>query len=248
MSLPLPSGTTLEARLTARLARVRDARGRSLMLKRLSPRLRGEALAERMFAVEVHILRRLPRGLGPAYVAHGEDSAGPWLLEEYLLGHDLGAWITRYGAMPEPLVAQLFERGKACLRRLHEASDRRGALELIHGDVAPGNLLLSPALDLHLIDFDLGSVRGAPRPVDGRVRGTLHYISPRIARGEALAPADDTFALAMCMLFALTGAPPRTESGAALVLAAGEGPPTLPPIQDPALARALASALDLHPG
>ena len=205
--------------------------------------MRTEPIARAQLATEAAALQLLPSGVGAPYVAHGEDDAGPWLVEGFLEGCDLDTLIARKGRLPLGGVRSLFDSGLACLRTLHEAADPNGALALVHGDVSPGNLFVLPSGEVRLVDFELGSLRGVPRPDDGAFRGTLQYASPRVIQGTPPSPADDRFGLAACMLFALAATPPRTERGPLLLVAAGSAPPTVPPLGDRALEDALRLAL-----
>lgn len=246
MSPPLltaPAGYTLLEQFGPRWARVADANGTGRFLKRLTPRMRDEPIARAQLATEVAALQVLPAGIGAPYVAHGEDETGPWLIEGFLEGRDLGALIASTGPLPEAGVRSLFESGLACLRALHDAADPAGPLALVHGDVSPGNLFVLPSGAVRLVDFELGSLRGLPRPDDGSFRGTLHYAAPRVVRGAAPTPADDRFGLAACMLFALRGSLPRAERGPQLLVTCGEGPPTVPTLGDAALETMLRLAL-----
>lgn len=241
--VPAPAGYTLLEDIGPRWARVADAHGAGRFLKRLTPRMRTEALARAQLATEVAALQVLPTGVGAPYVAHGEDEAGPWLVEGFLEGCDLDALIARKGALPEAGVRSLFDSGLACLRTLHDAADATGSLAIVHGDLSPGNLFILPSGEVRLVDFELGSLRGMPRPDDGSFRGTLHYASPRVVRGAPPTPADDRFGLAACMLMALAGAAPRSANGPQLLVAAGSAPPPVPTLADRELENALRLAL-----
>lgn len=245
--VPAPVGYTLLEELGPRLARVADGDGAGRFLKRLTPRMRDEPLARTQLAAETSILQHLPPHVGAPYVAHGNDDAGPWLLEGFLEGCDLQVLVERAGALPEVGVRSIFESAASCLRTLHESADEAGPLELVHGDLSPGNLFVLPSGEVRLVDFELGSLRGLPRADDGAFRGTLQYASPNVVRGGAPTPADDRFALAACMLFALAGALPRPERGPQLLLACGEGPPSVPSLRDGELEHALRIALEPAP-
>lgn len=242
-----PAGYTLLDELGPRLARVADGDGAGRFLKRLTPRMRDEPLARAQLATEIAALQVLPPHVGAPYVAHGEDDAGPFLLEGFLEGCDLQALIEKAGRLPEAGVRSLYDSASACLRTLHEAADADGALALVHGDLSPGNLFVLPSGEVRLVDFELGSLRGRGGIVDGSFRGTLQYASPNVVRGGAATPTDDRFALAACMLFALAGELPRPERGPRLLLVCGESPPTVPQLQDRELEHALRLALEAAP-
>jgi WD40 repeat protein/class 3 adenylate cyclase/tRNA A-37 threonylcarbamoyl transferase component Bud32 len=75
---------------------------------------------------------------------------------------------------------------------------------IIHGDVKPGNLILTRGGRVMLVDFGLSSAPNARR-----VRaGTPGYRAPELAADGAPSPASDVFALAATAFALLTGAPP----------------------------------------
>ena len=245
--VPAPAGYTLLEEIGPRLARVADSDGAGRFLKRLTPRMRDEPLARTQLATEAAILQQLPAHVGAPYVAHGDDDAGPWLLEGFLEGCDLQVLVERAGALPEAGVRSIFESATTCLRLLHDSADSKGSLEIVHADLSPGNLFVLPSGEVRLVDFELGSLRGLPRATDGAFRGTLQYASPSVVRGGPPTPADDRFALAACMLFALAGALPRPERGPQLLLACGESAPPVPSLHDRELEQALRIALGSTP-
>lgn len=238
-----PAGYSVVEELGPRLARVADLDGTARFLKRLSPRMREEPLAQAQLATEIAALRVLPPHVGARYIDSGEDEFGPYLVEGFLEGCDLERLVRTHGPLEEGHVHALLRSGQECLRALHAAHDDDGPLEVLHSDLSPSNLFVLPSGHVRLVDFELGSLRGRPPLVDGHFRGTLHYASPSMVRGNAPTAADDHFALAASMLFALTGRAPRDAHGPQLLLAAGEAPPAVPERVSEALAAPLRALL-----
>ena len=79
----------------------------------------------------------------------------------------------------------------AWLRAMCEALDVLHRNGLIHGDVSPGNLIVS-GRDLVLTDYDFVSRFGEPIAAPG----ALLYCSPSHQTGQAASPSDDLYALA----------------------------------------------------
>lgn len=85
---------------------------------------------------------------------------------------------------------------------------------VIHGDLKPGNILITPDNQVKIMDFGLArrivpDVDDDTLPQDantsGGLSGTLGYLAPERARGEAPSPASDTFAFGLIFYEMLTG-------------------------------------------
>jgi hypothetical protein len=86
---------------------------------------------------------------------------------------------------------------------------RRG---LVHRDVAPGNVMVSPAGRGVLIDFDQTRLLGTAAPAGAGVIGTPGFVAPEevLEGSPTLAPAVDVYGLAAVAFALLTGRPPAS--------------------------------------
>jgi predicted Ser/Thr protein kinase len=91
---------------------------------------------------------------------------------------------------------------------LHVVHDRG----VVHRDIKPGNILLSPALSADreyrakLADFGIAYLIDSTRlTTPGTLVGTAAYLSPEQANGSAPGPACDVYSLGLVLLEALTG-------------------------------------------
>jgi serine/threonine-protein kinase len=91
----------------------------------------------------------------------------------------------------------------------HHAVDENGqAMEFVHRDVSPANILLSRTGHVKLTDFGIATVRSrAPTTEDGQVRGKLGYMSPEQVLGKELSGKSDVFTLSTVMTEMLIGEP-----------------------------------------
>lgn len=133
----------------------------------------------------------------------GRDEGGAWIAMEYVPGVDLKAVLD---AGPLPLGIAL-EIGIACARGLsyaHRARDARGrALQIVHGDISPHNVLLSFEGDIKLADF--GLARRAHTQVSGGLRGKIAYLSPEQVDGQVADTRSDQFALGVVLFEMISG-------------------------------------------
>ena len=84
---------------------------------------------------------------------------------------------------------------------------------IVHRDVKPGNVMITPQGTVKVMDFGIAravSDSAATMTSTAAVIGTAQYLSPEQARGESVDARSDVYSLG-CMLYELaTGAPPFT--------------------------------------
>ncbi len=96
-----------------------------------------------------------------------------------------------------------------------QAAHERG---LVHRDVKPGNILVTPTGKVKITDFGIAKAAdAAPVTRNGMVMGTAHYIAPEQALGHDAEPASDVYALAVCGYECLTGHRPFRSENAVTV-------------------------------
>jgi serine/threonine protein kinase len=87
---------------------------------------------------------------------------------------------------------------------------RRG---LVHRDVKPSNILVTPARRAILVDFGLVKTREEQITDAGRVVGTWRYMAPEQAKGEPVDARSDLYSLGATLYELLAGRPPFTQEG-----------------------------------
>ncbi|MEJ2048600.1 MAG: serine/threonine-protein kinase [Calditrichota bacterium] len=90
---------------------------------------------------------------------------------------------------------------------------------LIHGDLKPGNIIITPEGNIKLLDFGLSQLLDVPPP-NKNVAGTFPFISPEQLTGSPPNEQSDIFALGMIIYQLSTGVVPfRKENQAAQIYA-----------------------------
>ncbi|HEX6885038.1 MAG TPA: protein kinase [Planctomycetota bacterium] len=155
--------------------------------------------------------------------------SGDYLVLELIAGRTLHQ-VLQAGRVPR---AQALELG----RQLADVLAAAHAAGVVHRDLKPGNLMVTPEGTLKVLDFGLSRHSGraegeavadpdrrsdpagpeqegnedasgwSPSTSPGTVVGTLQYMSPEQARGEPVTAATDLFALGLILQELFTGEP-----------------------------------------
>lgn len=154
-------------------------------------------------------------------VQDGEDQ---WLVMEYVAGTDLGALVQRDGPLEPDTAAVLLAQAADALAAAHAAG-------IVHRDVKPSNILVTPEAQVKLSDFGIARAEAdASLTQTGLVTGSPAYLSPEVASGETAGPASDVWSLGATLFHALSGRPPYEVGGnlmGALYRIVHEDPPRL---------------------
>lgn len=121
-------------------------------------------------------------------------------------GIDLAEVITREGRLSP-------DRAVAIIAQAAQALDAAHAQQLVHRDVKPSNLLVTPNDFVYLVDFGIAQVGGAgarrPLTADGSAIGTFDYMAPeRVQGGPGVDGRADVYSLACVLYEVLTGQRP----------------------------------------
>jgi eukaryotic-like serine/threonine-protein kinase len=190
---------------------------RKVAVKVLKAELSGDAEFLNRFRIEARTTASLNHPGIAAVHDYGETASIPdgpedtaYLVMELVEGEPLAAIIAR-GRLNADRTLDLLEQAGNALQAAHE----RG---LVHRDVKPGNILVTPTGTVKITDFGIAKAAdAAPVTHSGMVMGTAHYIAPEQALGHAAEPASDVYALAVCGYECLTGHRPFLSENAVTV-------------------------------
>ena len=232
MEYAAPEGTTLVATLGGGsvfdVALVHDG-ARDVVCKRLSPGTAREPAARAAMVREARALTLAKHAALPALIRVGSDARGPFLIETHVAGVSVRGlvegWRARGEAVPPRLVAHVAEAAAIALAELHALADDAGPIALSHGDIGPDHLILGPLGEVRFVDLGAARFRGMEPSLETGDRGTLPFVAPEVARGEAApSAATDVYALAATLLFLAVGEPlTAAREAGAMLLEVGEG-------------------------
>ncbi|WP_149496932.1 serine/threonine protein kinase [Roseiconus lacunae] len=182
---------------------VHNVMGRECAVKVL-PLEKSTALSRDSFAREI----RLQAGLDCPYVVRafdaGQDGNVHYLVTEYIPGTDLRKLVRRGGALSMSHAALVVSQAARGLQYAHD-------IGLIHRDVKPGNILVTPdgrakVSDIGLATWSMG-LDDDPRA--GKIVGTADYLSPeQIRNPRSIGPASDIYSLGCTLYYTVTGKVP----------------------------------------
>ena len=133
----------------------------------------------------------------------GREGNIHYIVMELIEGRALSDYIKEQGAMPYPKVIALSKQIAAALSFAHKN-------HIIHRDVKPHNIMITPNGTAKITDFGIAKAVNAATIVDNTdgVIGSVHYFSPEQARGGYVDEKSDIYSLGIVMYEMLTGQVP----------------------------------------
>jgi eukaryotic-like serine/threonine-protein kinase len=206
--------------------------GRVVAVKRLRTDLASDATFQARFRREAQSAASLNHPAIVAVYDTGEEPATdgsgisqPYIVMEYVAGRTLRD-ILREGRKILP------ERALEITSGVLSALDYSHRAGIIHRDIKPGNVMLTPAGDVKVMDFGIAraiSDASSTMTQTAAVVGTAQYLSPEQARGETVDSRSDVYS-AGCLLYELlTGRPPFVGDSPVAVAYQHVREPAVPP-------------------
>lgn len=144
----------------------------------------------------------------------GKFDSTLYIAQEYVPGSNLNSFIQRRGALP-------LEEAVSILWQAASALQKAASIGLVHRDIKPDNLLLTPDGEVKVADFGLARARGKNQNLTavGVALGTPLYMSPEQVQGLSVDSRSDLYSLGATAYHMLSGRPPFSgETALALAM------------------------------
>jgi serine/threonine protein kinase len=164
-----------------------------------------------------------------------------YLIMEYIEGLTLDQLITAGGRLPDAVVAAYGLQLLDVLAAAH-------SLGVVHRDVKPANIMITPGGQVKLTDFGIAHVFGDANITNSGVMGTQAYMAPELFESVPATPPADLWSLGATLYHASHGSGPFDRGTAAATLRAIIIDDVPAPHCSPALAAAITGMLQRDPG
>jgi hypothetical protein len=198
--------------------------GRTVAIKILKDEYLGDpGFLERFRAEARHAALVNHEGIANVF-DYGEEEGSAYLVMELVPGEALSTILERERVLSTDRVLDIVAQTASALHAAHAAG-------LVHRDIKPGNLLITPDGRVKITDFGIARIADqVPLTATGQVMGTVQYLSPEQASGHPASPTTDIYSLGIVAYESLAGRRPFTgESQVAIAMAQiNEKAPDLP--------------------
>ena len=217
---------------------------RSVAIKILKPEYMGDpGFLERFRTEARHAAKVNHEGIADVY-DYGEDSGNAFLVMELVPGESLATILEKEKSLAPNRVLDIVSQTARALHEAHVAG-------LVHRDIKPGNLLITPSGEVKITDFGIARVADqVSLTATGQVMGTVQYLAPEQATGKPATPSTDVYSLGVVAYEAITGKRPFTgDTQMAIALAQiNEPPPAMDESIDEAIRQLILDCLQKRPG
>lgn len=220
------------------MAATDEVLGRRVAVKIVQPSLSADPVVRERLLREARAAASLSHPNAVAVYDTGEEDGTPYIVMELVDGPTLTEVLLERGPLSADEAVGIADDLLAALGAAHD----RG---LVHRDVKPGNVLLTPTAGAKLADF--GIAKGLQEAAQsltatGTVIGTPRYLAPEQASGEGATTRSDLYAVGVLLYEMLSGGAPFTK-GTPVAVALAHQREAVPPLIDavPGLAPWLAA-------
>lgn len=226
--------------------------GRPVAVKVLNGGLSDDPRFAERFGQEAQLAAMLAHPRIVMVFDSGVDQGSAYMVMELVHGRPLSQLIAEEQGLP-------VERAVGIAAAVCEALEVAHAAGLVHRDIKPGNIMITPDGGVKVVDFGIAraSSSGSQLTQTATVLGTAAYLSPEQATASEVDGRADLYAVGCVLVEMLTGQPPFTaEAPVAIAFKhVSEQPapvsarrPDVPPALDAAVLRLLAKNPADRPG
>ena len=212
---------------------------RDVAIKILKPEYMGDpGFLERFRTEAKHAARVNHEGIANVY-DYGEDAGSAFLVMELVPGESLAKILETKKFLPAAEVLDIMAQTARALYAAHQEG-------LVHRDVKPGNLLITPEGQVKITDFGIARVADqVSLTATGQVMGTVQYLAPEQATGKPATASTDIYSLGIVAYEAISGKRPFTGDNQMMIAMSQirDVPPPLPESIDPAVSELIMDCL-----
>jgi len=207
---------------------------RHFVVKRMHHEIAQNRTAVNQFIDEAKVQARLVHSNIVPVFDFGKVGDEYFLALEYIHGRDLHQVVHKHVEhFGRPLdistAFYILHEVMVALAFAHAQTEKDGTpMDVVHRDVAPGNVLVSYQGEVKLTDFGIAKAeRRVSRTEVGMIKGNASFMSPEQARGGVVDQRSDIFSAGLVLYHCLTGQPLyRGETPMSNLLGASLGPGT----------------------
>ena len=176
---------------------------RNVALKVMHPHYAEDEEYVERFRHEARSVAQLSHPHIVTVIDRGDDGGQQFIVFEYIDGENLKQLVERSGPLPTRRAVELALAIADALAFAHQHG-------LVHRDVKPQNVLLTPDGDAKVTDFGIARSLDVEHGMTqtGTVLGTSNYLSPEQASGKATTPSTDVYSLGVVLYELLTAEVP----------------------------------------
>ena len=219
------------------VARQRGKHGfeKLVAIKTILPKFAADPRFHQMFLDEARIASRIEH-LNVAQIFDlGEEHDILYMAMEYVDGEALSklnrACQRKNVKIPTGVVMRVLADACSGLHEAHELRDGGRALEIVHRDVSPHNILVTSKGIAKLIDFGIAKARSrvGNDTNSGVLKGKIQYMAPEQALGRSVDRRADVWAVGAILYHLLSGRPAyEGDNQLATLHLLGSGRPPVP--------------------
>ena len=177
--------------------------GRQVAIKILAPRFAEDEGFVQRFRREAQAAARLSNTNVVSVFDTGTDGGVHFIVMEYVEGRTLADYLTGGGRIMSDRAIEIAQAVTGALSAAH-------AQGVIHRDIKPGNIMLTPGGQVKVADFGIARMTTTAETIaqTAAVLGTASYLSPEQAQGQPVDGRSDIYSLGCVLYEMVTGRPP----------------------------------------